>query len=85
MEYDYLIRISDSIADTIFSQDNLHLEVGKGLVFRGEFHNITKLDYYVDADRRKFVYFVDIEYIPIENVPSSIQTKMLWDADRDYR
>jgi hypothetical protein len=87
MLYDYLLRIdgSSKIDDTIESREELHLSLGKGLVWNNEYYKITNIECFVIANSSKTVYIVDVRHVMFDSLSKTIQTKMLWEEHRNGR
>jgi hypothetical protein len=79
MNYEYLMRAEGKILDTIISKGDLQIEEGQGMIVADEYHIAISVEHFFDFDNSKKIYIVDIQYIPIEDVPDTIRTKMLWD------
>jgi hypothetical protein len=79
--FDYLIRIdgSGTIDNTLQSREDLNLIEDSGLVIKGEYYRVVKVDYYFNVDTSTKVYIVDVEHVLFDELPQTIKTKMLWD------
>jgi hypothetical protein len=85
--FDYLLRINGSgkIDDTIEATNDLNLSPGIGLVWNNEFYEVTHIECFVIADKSKRVYIVDVNHRTFDNLPQTVQTKMLWEERRNGR
>jgi len=82
MRLEYLIRESCKIIDSIEAKEELEFSKGLGIVINNEYHTISDIGWYLDLDRKTKVFIIDLTQVPFEQVPPTIQTKILWNTPK---
>jgi hypothetical protein len=78
MDYEYLLKEDGKIKDTIFAKKDLLLEEDYGMVWQKEFYMVDAIEFFIDVDNCKKIYIVNVRHIPFDQLPETVQTKMLW-------